>query len=138
MKLDAWVAVAIGFTLHASAYLGEIWRGAIEAVPRGQTEAAKALEPQLRLAHEGRDPAAGAAHLAAGDDRLPRAAHQGHLARRHRRLHRAHPRRATSSRTRSSSRCSSSASSGALYFVMCWPLSLYGARLERQFAAAAR
>ena len=43
MKLDAWVAIAIGFTLHASAYLGEIWRGAIEAVPRGQVEAAKAL-----------------------------------------------------------------------------------------------
>jgi len=28
-KLDAWVAVAIGLTLHASAYLGEIWRGSI-------------------------------------------------------------------------------------------------------------
>src|SRR5258708_19195607 len=43
LKLDAWVAVAIGFTLHASAYLGEIWRGSIEAVPRGQVEAANAL-----------------------------------------------------------------------------------------------
>ena len=43
IKLEAWMAVAIGFTLHASAYLGEIWRGAIEAVPRGQVEAAKAL-----------------------------------------------------------------------------------------------
>lgn len=36
LKLDAWVAVAIGLTLHASAYLGEIWRGSIEAVPRGR------------------------------------------------------------------------------------------------------
>ena len=26
---------------------------------------------------------------------------------------------------------------GALYFAMCWPLSLYGARLERRFATAA-
>src|SRR6476646_544996 len=43
LKIDAWIAVAIGFTLHASAYLGEIWRGSIEAVPRGQMEAAKAL-----------------------------------------------------------------------------------------------
>ena len=43
LKIDAWIAVAIGFTLHASAYLGEIWRGSIEAVPRGQVEAAKAL-----------------------------------------------------------------------------------------------
>src|SRR5450631_3943376 len=43
LQLDAWVSVAIGFTLHASAFLGEIWRGSIEAVPRGQTEAANAL-----------------------------------------------------------------------------------------------
>jgi len=42
-KVNPWVAVAIGFTLHASAFLGEIWRGSIQAVPRGQTEAAYAL-----------------------------------------------------------------------------------------------
>src|SRR5215467_14582732 len=42
-NLEAWQAVAIAFTLHASAFLGEIWRGSIEAVPRGQVEAAKAL-----------------------------------------------------------------------------------------------
>ena len=35
--------MAIGFTVNASAFLGEIWRGAIQAVPRGQTEAAMAL-----------------------------------------------------------------------------------------------
>ena len=43
LELDAWVSVAIGFTLHASAYLGEIWRGSIDAIPRGQLEAANAL-----------------------------------------------------------------------------------------------
>ena len=43
LRLEAWEAVAIAFTLHASAYLGEIWRGSIDAVPRGQVEAAKAL-----------------------------------------------------------------------------------------------
>ncbi len=42
-NVDAWIAVAIAFTLHASAFLGEIWRGGIQAVPRGQTEAARAL-----------------------------------------------------------------------------------------------
>ncbi|MBD3845394.1 polar amino acid transport system permease protein [Bosea sp. OAE752] len=42
-KVNPWIAVAIGFTLHASAFLGEIWRGSIQAVPRGQTEAAYAL-----------------------------------------------------------------------------------------------
>jgi polar amino acid transport system permease protein len=40
---DPWVAVSVAFTAHASAFLGEIWRGSIEAVPKGQTEAAKAL-----------------------------------------------------------------------------------------------
>ena len=39
----AWGAVAVALTAHASAFLGEIWRGAIQAVPGGQTEAAHAL-----------------------------------------------------------------------------------------------
>ncbi|MCV9942541.1 MULTISPECIES: amino acid ABC transporter permease [unclassified Rhizobium] len=43
VDVNAWIAVAIAFTLHASAFLGEIWRGSIEAVPKGQTEAANAL-----------------------------------------------------------------------------------------------
>lgn len=41
--LPAWGAVAIALTAHASAFLGEIWRGAIQAVPKGQSEAAHAL-----------------------------------------------------------------------------------------------
>ncbi len=48
IDLDAWSAVAIGFTLHASAFLGEIWRGSIEAVPKGQSEAARALGIRYR------------------------------------------------------------------------------------------
>lgn len=43
LQLSAWMSVAICFTLYASAYLGEIWRGSIDAVPKGQTEAATAL-----------------------------------------------------------------------------------------------
>ncbi|MFL9899777.1 amino acid ABC transporter permease [Paraburkholderia fungorum] len=42
-EVNAWVAVAIGLTLNSSAFLGEIWRGGIQAIPRGQAEAAKAL-----------------------------------------------------------------------------------------------
>lgn len=41
--INPWLAAAIGLTLHASAYLGDIWRGCIEAVPRGQWEASRAL-----------------------------------------------------------------------------------------------
>ncbi len=43
MTLDAWTAVSIGLTLYTGAFLGEIWRGCIEAVPAQQTEAAVAL-----------------------------------------------------------------------------------------------
>jgi polar amino acid transport system permease protein len=43
IDINALLAAAIGLTLNASAFLGEIWRGAIEAVPRGQWEAATAL-----------------------------------------------------------------------------------------------
>ena len=41
--VSAWAAAAIAFTLHAAAFLGEIWRGCIQAVPSGQSEASWAL-----------------------------------------------------------------------------------------------
>lgn len=44
----AWAAVAVALTAHASAFLGEIWRGAIQSVPKGQTEAAHALGLRYR------------------------------------------------------------------------------------------
>lgn len=43
LKVDVWVALTIGLSLHTSAFLGEIWRGSIQAVPDGQSEAARAL-----------------------------------------------------------------------------------------------
>lgn len=43
IKIEAWPAVAIAFTLYASAFLGEIWRGALQAIPRQQWEAAECL-----------------------------------------------------------------------------------------------
>ncbi|WP_293809006.1 amino acid ABC transporter permease [uncultured Bosea sp.] len=42
-SVDPWTAAALGLSLHASAFLGEIWRGALEVVPRGQWEAATSL-----------------------------------------------------------------------------------------------
>jgi polar amino acid transport system permease protein len=42
-SVDPWFAAALGLSLHASAFLGEIWRGAIESVPQGQSEAAASL-----------------------------------------------------------------------------------------------
>ena len=137
LELDAWVSVAIGFTLHASAFLGEIWRGSIEAVPRGQTEAAHALGihymtrmrrvvlPQaLRISLpatvgffvqliKGTSLAAivGFTELARAGSIVSNQTFQPLLV---------------------------YGIVGLLYFAMCWPLSLYGSRLERRLATAAR
>ena len=43
LRVDAWVAAAIAFTIGTSAFLAEIWRGSMETVPKGQWEASKAL-----------------------------------------------------------------------------------------------
>lgn len=37
------VAIAVAFSFYAAAFLGEIWRGAIQSVPKGQREGAHAL-----------------------------------------------------------------------------------------------
>jgi polar amino acid transport system permease protein len=42
-NIDAWVAVSVAYTAHASAFLGDIWRGTIQSLPRGQIEASNAL-----------------------------------------------------------------------------------------------
>jgi polar amino acid transport system permease protein len=46
-------AAGLGLSIYVSAYLGEIWRGAIESVPREQAEAAEclALDWGQRLVH---------------------------------------------------------------------------------------
>jgi polar amino acid transport system permease protein len=43
LAVEPLVAAALGLSTYVSAYLGEIWRGSIEAVPRTQEEAAACL-----------------------------------------------------------------------------------------------
>ncbi len=43
VQLSPWVAAALALTLFTSAYLAEIWRGCVEAIPRGQWEASSSL-----------------------------------------------------------------------------------------------
>jgi polar amino acid transport system permease protein len=53
IDVDPWTAAAVGLSLYASAFLGDIWRGCIAAIPDGQWEAAASLGlrylPTLRL-----------------------------------------------------------------------------------------
>lgn len=43
LDINPWLAAGIALVLNSAAFLGEIWRGCIEAIPRGQWEAAQAL-----------------------------------------------------------------------------------------------
>lgn len=52
-RIEAWAAAALGLTFYASAFLGEIWRGGVEAVPEGQWDGSASLglgwTQQMRL-----------------------------------------------------------------------------------------
>lgn len=135
LNLGAWISAALGLSFNAGAFLGEIWRGAIQAVSKGQVEAAKALGlhylprmwlivlPQaLRLAVP---PTVGflvnlikSTSLAAiiGFVELTRAGQQ---------LNNATFRPFVIFGT-----------VGLIYFVLCWPLTLAASRLEKRLALA--
>src|SRR5476651_1238715 len=42
-NVSPWVAASVALTFYASAYLTEIWRGCVDAIPKGQWEAADSL-----------------------------------------------------------------------------------------------
>jgi polar amino acid transport system permease protein len=137
LQFEAWQAVAIGFTLNASAFLGDIWRGSIEAVPRGQTEAARALS--LGYFSRMRDvvlPQAIRISLPATVGFLVQLIKGTSLA--------------SIVGFTELARAGNIVSNqifkplivfgivGAMYFAMCWPLSLLGTWLERRLAAPVR
>jgi len=137
LEVAPWIAVGIAFTAHASAYLGDIWRGGIQAVPLGQSEACHALGfgyaskmgdivlPQaLKLSLpatigflvqliKGTSLAAivGFVELSRSGQMLSNLIYKPLLV---------------------------FGVVGALYFVICWPVSLLGRRLERQLATGSR
>ncbi len=133
-NLPAWAAVGIALTAHASAFLGDIWRGAIQAVPRGQTEAAMALGLHTRsLMIDVIMPQAFKLSLPATVGFLVQllkgtslAAIVGFI-----------------ELTRAGSIVSNQIYRpllvfgvvGAMYFAMCWPLSLWGRNIERRMSA---
>ena len=43
INVSPWWAAGLALTLYTSAYLTEIWRGCVDAIPRGQWEAAESL-----------------------------------------------------------------------------------------------
>ncbi len=137
LNVDAWIAVAIAFTLHASAYLGEIWRGGIQAVPKGQTEAAKALG--LHYTSRIKDvilPQALKISLPATIGFLVQLIKGTSLAAIVGFVELSRAGQIVSNQTFRP--LTVFAIVGVMYFLICWPLSLWGARAERRLQTAAR
>ena len=130
---DPWSAVAVAFTLYASAFLGEIWRGCIQAVPRGQWEGARSLAlsygqqlryiilPQaLRIATP---PTVGFMVTLLKSTSLASIVGFAELTRTAQMVNNATFRPFTVY-----------ALVAVIYFVLCWPLSYAAARLERRLS----
>ncbi|MHA6690727.1 amino acid ABC transporter permease [Devosia sp. A449] len=137
LNIEPWIAVSIAYTAHASAFLGDIWRSGIEALPKGQSEAANALGVSYvtRMRHVIL-PQALKISLPATIGFMVQllkgtslAAIVGFV-----------------ELTRAGQIVSNQIFQpllvfgvvGLVYFALCWPLSLYGSRLERKMALATR
>src|SRR5450830_1400924 len=135
LDINPWVAAGVALILNSSAFLGEIWRGCIEAVPSGQWEAAQALNlPYLNRMRDVVLPQAwriavpptvgygvqiikgtslaaiiGFTEITRAGQIINNATFQPLLV---------------------------FSAVAVIYFVLCWPLSLLAARMERRQAAA--
>jgi len=137
LKLSAFTAVAIGFTFNASAFLGEIWRGSIEAVPRGQMEAASALG--LHYLDRMRDvilPQAFRISLPATIGYLVQLIKGTSLAAIVGFIELARAGQIVSNQTYQPLLVFGVV--GVIYFFLCWPLSLWGSHMENKLAVASR
>ena len=135
INVPAIVAAGASLTIYVSAYLGEIWRGCIEAVPRPQWEAAECLalsrtQRMVKVILPQASP-----HRDAADRRLPGADHQEHLAR----LGGGFVELARSGQIINNSLFEPLlvyTIIAAIYFAMCYPISLWSRMLERDVGFA--
>jgi len=135
LEINPWIAAGVALVLNSAAFLGEIWRGCIEAIPRGQWEAAEALN--LHYGARMRDvvlPQAFKIALAPTVGYLVQIIKGTSLA----------AIIGFTEITRAGQIINNAtfqplhvfSTVAALYFVICWPLSLLAARMERKRARA--
>ena len=135
LEINPWVAAGIALILNSSAFLGEIWRGCIQAVPSGQWEAAQALS--LSYVARMRDvilPQAFKIALAPTVGYMVQIIKGTSLA----------AIIGFAEVTRTGQIINNATFQplivfsvvAGIYFVLCWPLSLLAARMERQHAQA--
>ena len=136
-SFSAWTSVAICMTLNASAFLGEIWRGSIQALPGGQSEAARALGLHyLPLMRHVVMPQALKISLPATVGFLVQLLKGTSLA----------SIVGFTELMRTGAIVSNATFNplfvyslvAVLYFILCWPLSLYGRRMEKRLAGVQR
>ncbi len=135
LDINPWLAAGMALVLNSAAFLGEIWRGCIEAIPRGQWEAAHALN--LGYVDRLRDVVLPQAFKIA----LPPTV--GYLVQIIKGTSLAAIIGFTEV-TRAGQIINNAtfeplpvfATVAAIYFVICWPLSLLAARMERQRSRA--
>ena len=135
IEVSPWIAAGVALVLNTSAFLGEIWRGCIQAIPRGQWEAAEALG--LHYAVRMRKvilPQAWKIALPPTVGYMVQVIKGTSLA----------AIIGFTEITRAGQIINNAtfqplvvfSAVGALYFVLCWPLSLWAARIERRRALA--
>jgi polar amino acid transport system permease protein len=135
LDINPWVAAGAALILNSAAFLGEIWRGCIEAIPRGQWEAAEALS--LRYSARMRDvvlPQAFKIALAPTVGYLVQIIKGTSLA----------AIIGFTEITRAGQIINNATFQplmvfsvvAAIYFVICWPLSILASRMERRRARA--
>ncbi len=112
LQADAWLAAALGLTLYTSAFLAEIWRGCIQAIPRGQWDGARAmaLSPLLQLRLVILPQALRIVELTRAAQMVNNATFRPFIV---------------------------YGLVAALYFMLCWPLSAYSRRLEQRLGQQA-
>ena len=133
--INPWLAAALALTLHASAFLGEIWRGCIQAVPSGQSEASWALGlnylDRMRYVVLPQATRIAVAPTVGFSVQLIKGTSLASII-------------GFVELTRSGQIINNATFAplpvfglvAAMYFILCWPLSLLARRMERRFAAA--
>ena len=134
-EVNPWLAAGVALILNSSAFLGEIWRGCIQAIPQGQWEAAQALNlPYVSRMRYVILPQAFKIALAPTVGYMVQIVKGTSLA----------AIIGFAEVTRSGQIINNATFQplivfsvvAAIYFVLCWPLSLLAARMERRQAAA--
>jgi polar amino acid transport system permease protein len=130
---DVWFAAALTFCLNAAAFFGEIFRGSIEAIPKGQWEASTALGfrflKTLRLVIVPQavrlmlPPTVGFMVQIVKTTSVASLIGLTELAR-----------AATQVNTITFQPVMVFSTVSLIYFALCWPLSLYAGYLERRFS----